>query len=71
MLLIFIQCQAIDCEGSVRFESPGRSRSGRIAGRCDACGALYDLYGGEMRRFEVVGSTSVPERELCESTSSA
>jgi hypothetical protein len=60
MSLIVMPCRGSTCDGSVRFDPPTDSWSTRHVGRCDSCGSLYDLYGGEMRRFENHGSDLVP-----------
>lgn len=55
-LLISTKCDTPECEGDVSFGVPdGGPRHGRLTGRCLTCGALYDLYGGQQRRFDPTG----------------
>ena len=49
---IAMPCDDPECDGSVVFEMPdGATSTGRLTGRCEVCGARFDLYGGKRRRL--------------------
>ena len=47
---ILIGCR--ECPGDARFPSARRRSSGGLLGRCDACAALYRLFGGTLSLIE-------------------